>query len=119
MRFAPDTGTLRRDRSRRRFRLLLLLVTAFGLTYGALGAFRVGPAPEVQIVPERSGIGRSNTVKFFAREPKRGASRIVAELAQGALVVPLVDRAQPTPPGWSLFANAALELAAEAKVRKS
>ena len=53
MRLAPDTGSLRRDRSRRRFRLFLFLAAAIGLTFGALGAFRgyVSPfAPWVDLV---------------------------------------------------------------------
>ena len=118
MRLAPDSGSFRRDRARGRLRLLLLLVAVFGLTFAALGAFRTGPAPAIEIVPERSGIGRSTAVKFVAREPKRGVSRLDAEIVQGALVAPIATRGQATPPGWSLFATAPGDLVAEAKVGK-
>jgi hypothetical protein len=96
-----------------------LLLLASGLTFTALGAFRAGPSPRVEIRPERSGIGRSTAVKFIASEGRRGVSRVTAELVQGALVVSLADRSEATPPGWSLFRKGQTELVVDAKVGKA
>ncbi len=59
--------------------LLLAVVIAFGAWY----VFRVGPAPEINLVTERPAVGRSNGVTAVFSEPKLGLGTVRLELIQG------------------------------------
>ncbi len=64
-----------------RFFAVLLLV--FAIAFGAWYAFRVGPAPEVNLVIERPAVGRSNGVTAVFSEPELGLGTVRLELIQG------------------------------------
>ena len=64
-----------------RFFAVLLLV--FAIAFGAWYAFRVGPAPEVNLVTERPAVGRSNGVTAVFSEPELGLGTVRLELIQG------------------------------------
>lgn len=118
MRLAPDTDTLRRSRGRRRSRLLLLLLAVAGLAFAALGAFRTGPVPTIEIVPSRAGIGRSTPVTITVRAGGPGVARVLAELEQGRERSALFDAQSETPPGWAFWRGGAVELTRESPVGK-
>jgi murein DD-endopeptidase MepM/ murein hydrolase activator NlpD len=118
MRLAPDTDSLRRVRNRRRNRSVLATLTLAGALLAGLGALRSGPSPEVEIRPERPGIGRSTTVTFAARAGRRGVSRLHAEIVQSGRSVDLADRSEPTPPGWAFWRSGGAELAVSVPVGK-
>jgi murein DD-endopeptidase MepM/ murein hydrolase activator NlpD len=75
-------GSTRSERSGKvRFFAVLLLV--FAIAFGAWYVFRVGPAPEVSLVAERSAVGRSNKVTAVFSEPEFGLGAVRLELIQG------------------------------------
>ena len=102
MRLSPSTDTLRRQRGRRARTLLVLLLLAGAIVAG-LGAFRVGPAPEVTIRPALPAIGRATQVAITVAEPKRGFAATKIELVQGDQVTLLADEKLPTLVGWKLW----------------
>jgi len=64
-------------------RLVVVLLLAFAVAFGAWYVFRVGPAPEVELVTERPAVGRSNVVTAVFSEPKLGLGTVRLELIQG------------------------------------
>lgn len=119
MRLAPDTDTLRREKSRRRFRFLLFLLLLGALAFVGLGGFRVGPAPTVRLVASRGAIGRSTAIAVEIGVPTRGFSRFVVELDQGGKQIALFDEALPTPPGWALWRRGVTAKAIDVAVGKN
>jgi murein DD-endopeptidase MepM/ murein hydrolase activator NlpD len=75
-------GSTRSERSgKTRFFAVLLLV--FAIAFGAWYAFRVWPAPEIDLATERSAVGRSNVVTAVFSEPEHGLGTVRLELIQG------------------------------------
>jgi murein DD-endopeptidase MepM/ murein hydrolase activator NlpD len=103
MRLSPSTDTLRRQHGRRRGRLLLVLLLLAAATVAGLGAFRVGPAPRVEIRPALPAIGRSTPVEITVAEPARGLSEVRVDLIQKDAAIELAaDRLAPLAP-WKLW----------------
>ena len=59
------------------------LLLAFAIAFGAWFVFRVGPAPEINLVTERPAVGRSHGVTAVFSEPEHGLGTIRLELIQG------------------------------------
>lgn len=104
MRFDPDLGREGRRRGRGRSFLLLLLLLA--LLFAGLGAFRVGPAPQVSVDPRPKFVGREAPVSVRVVEPKRGLTRVQVELVQAGAAKPLFDQSFAPKPGWKLWGTA-------------
>ena len=75
-------GSTRSERSGKA-RFLAVLLLAFAVAFGAWYIFRVGPAPEVDLVTERPAVGRSNIVTAVFSEPENGLGAVRLELIQG------------------------------------
>jgi murein DD-endopeptidase MepM/ murein hydrolase activator NlpD len=103
MRLAPSTDTLRARRRRGRLRLVLTLLVVAAAAFGALGALRVGPAPEIEIRPQTPAIGRSTPLEVVVREPRRGLSSIRVELEQGGTRMPLAEESHAALAPWKLW----------------
>ncbi|MGE0639002.1 MAG: M23 family metallopeptidase [Thermoanaerobaculia bacterium] len=103
MPYQSDSFDLRRLRRRRRLRLIVFLFVTAAVYFVAAGAFRTGPPPKVELTSARSAIGKNSAVGIRVTEPKRGISRILLELTQGAQTLTLLDEASATPPGWALW----------------
>jgi murein DD-endopeptidase MepM/ murein hydrolase activator NlpD len=75
-------GSTRSERSgKARFFVVLLL--AFVIAFGAWYAFRVGPAPEIDLATALPAVGRFNAVTAVFSETELGLGTIRLELIQG------------------------------------
>ena len=70
--------------------LVLVLLLVAGCF--ALLVFRVGPPPEVKIIPATAVIGKRTPIRIEASEPSRGLSSIKVEFIQGDRVETLAER---------------------------
>jgi hypothetical protein len=75
-------GSTRSGRSGKA-RFLAVLLLALAIAFGAWYVFRVGPAPEVNLVTERPAVGRSQKVTAVFSEPELGLGAVRLELIQG------------------------------------
>ncbi|KAB2958618.1 MAG: M23 family metallopeptidase [Thermoanaerobaculia bacterium] len=103
MRLSLSTDSIRLRRRRSRLRLVLALIAVAGLALAALGAFRTGPAPAIEIRPARAAIGRATTVEVEVAEPARGLATVRIELDQNGAVVPLAEERFAPLAGWRLW----------------
>ncbi|MCP3964603.1 MAG: M23 family metallopeptidase [bacterium] len=81
------------------------IVTLLGVAAltAALAWFRVGPPPEIEIVPGLPGIGRLTEVEVRVAEPQRGLSRVRVEVAQGELLELLAESDHEPRPFWAFW----------------
>ena len=84
----------------KKFFLLLVLLA---LVAAGIGAFRVGPAPEVKIETAAKAIGRKAGVRVVASEPVRGLTSLRVELVQGDQTFPLADKTYVARPSWAFW----------------
>jgi hypothetical protein len=79
---------------KRSFPLGVLAIVAAVLILGAVGFawFRVGPSPEIKIVPAISLIGKKTPVKVEVAEPSRGLSHVKVDFIQGDTTVTLAEK---------------------------
>jgi hypothetical protein len=82
---------------------LLVLVAAAVVAGGALGAFRVGPLPVIEVKPQLPVIGRRTPVTVVASEPLRGLSGVRVEVIQGERVQLVADRAHTPRAAWQFW----------------
>jgi len=67
----------------RRFVALLVLAALLPfIVIVGLALLRVGPPPDIEVKPDRPGIGRQTVVRVHVREPERGLGRVTIELEQ-------------------------------------
>ena len=104
-----------------KFRFLLFLIVAGGLTLAGIGAFRLGQLPQIEISSEMSGIGRATPISVHVSEPKRGLGSISIALVQGDARYELAKEEHTPVPGWKLWEKPAdnVERAFELVVGKS
>lgn len=89
----------------RRPRLIILVVLLLAALL-ALAAWRVGPAPELDIELDVPGIGPSTTVVGTALESQRGLSDVRLELIQGERSWLLVEQEFEPRPFWAFWGDA-------------
>jgi murein DD-endopeptidase MepM/ murein hydrolase activator NlpD len=82
----------RRSKAARYLIRFVVLIVVAGLAFLGVAAFRSGPAPEIEIVPELPGIGKATPVRIDLREPSRGLGEVRVELIQGERVELLDER---------------------------
>ena len=83
---------------RKLIRFSILALVVFG---GLFLAFWPGPAPVVEIVPARPGVGRAGTtVVVRARESARGITGVRVEAVQDGTAVSLAERSFPPSSTW-------------------
>ena len=76
-------------------------ILALALFTGFFLAFWPGPAPDVEIVPSRPGVGRAGTtVVVRVREGARGVTAVRVEAVQDGTAVSLAERAFPSSSTW-------------------
>ncbi len=75
-----------------------LLISAAGLVLlalVALGIFRVGGEPDIEIKPGMPAIGKQTPFKIEISEPRRGLAHVTVEFLQGDDSVVLADKVYP------------------------
>jgi murein DD-endopeptidase MepM/ murein hydrolase activator NlpD len=82
-------------RSGRSPKLLLLILGLIMMAFVALGLFRVGREPSVEIKPGMPAIGKLTPFEIEISEPKRGLVHVTVEFLQGDEGVTLADKAYP------------------------
>jgi murein DD-endopeptidase MepM/ murein hydrolase activator NlpD len=87
----------------RRGRVLLLLVAALALAWGALATFRVGGEPSIELAAALPGIGPRTAVEVAVAEPRRGLARVTVELVQGDRVETLAEERFAPRPAWAFW----------------
>jgi len=85
-----------RSRSGRSPRLLVLVLGLILLTFVALGLFRAGGEPDIQIKPGMPLIGKQTPFEIEISEPRRGLAHVTVEFFQGDERVTLADKTYPT-----------------------
>jgi murein DD-endopeptidase MepM/ murein hydrolase activator NlpD len=89
-----------------RSRMLLVLAVLAAAVVG-LALWRVGPAPEIEILPAMPGIGPRTPVEVRLRAPGRGLSDFRVELVQGEAaaetVSPLIEQDNTPRPFWAFW----------------
>lgn len=103
MRQGAELGSKPRPRRGRR---LLWLIGAAMLVAAGLATFRVGGAPQIDLVSELPGIGKRSPFKATVSEPKRGLSRVTVELVQGDRVVEIASKMYEPRDAWKLWGPA-------------
>lgn len=73
------------------------------LLVGGVITFRTGATPEVSIQPRVPALGRSTTVQFVSREPRRGLVRVKAELVQAGEATTLKSESFRPRPAWAFW----------------
>jgi murein DD-endopeptidase MepM/ murein hydrolase activator NlpD len=73
------------------------------LALAVLAAFRVGPAPALEITSARPALGRQSHLTVRASEPKRGLGDITVELVQGPKSWPLQTLAHQPLSFWKFW----------------
>lgn len=81
--------------------VLMFLIALAGLVFLALAALRVGPAPEVEIAPGLTAIGRRTPIVVKLEAPGRGLVHVRVELRQGARTETLLEKSYDPSPAWS------------------
>lgn len=84
-----------RFRSRRSPKLLILAVGLVLLAFVALGLFRAGSEPDIEIRPGMPAIGKQTPIEIEISEPRRGLTHVTVEFLQGDESVALADKAYP------------------------
>jgi len=74
---------------------LLLIFGIIILALAAHGFFRVGGAPDIQIKPAMSAIGKKTPVTIELSEPRRGLTHVKVELIQGDKIAAVADKSYP------------------------
>lgn len=103
MRLSPSTDSIRAHRRRSRLRLVLAVLALAALALAALGAFRTGPAPAIEIRPALAAIGRATPVEIEVAEPARGLAEVRIELEQNGSAVELAAERFTPLAGWQLW----------------
>jgi len=91
----------------RKLLLFLILVLGVGLVW--VGMLRVGPPPQIAIVPGAKAIGTRTPIKVRLSEPTRGLGNVKVELVQGDLTHTLTEVAHTPPPAWALWQKGTAE----------
>ncbi len=87
------------------WRLPLALVVLVVVGYGVWGAFRVGGAPQVELLPQRAAIGREHVVEARFVEAADGLGRVRIELEQGGRVEVIAEQRLKRPGPFDLRRN--------------
>jgi len=87
----------------RTLRRLLILVFAAAVAFGALAAFRSGPAPQVTVTAALPGIGKRTAIEVAVEEPKRGLAGFRVELVQGDRIELLAEREHTPLAPWEFW----------------
>jgi murein DD-endopeptidase MepM/ murein hydrolase activator NlpD len=82
---------------------LLVLVSVVAVTICALGAFRVGPLPTLEVKPQLPVIGRSTPVTIVAAEPVGGLSTVRVEVIQGERVQLVAENPHTPRAPWQFW----------------
>jgi murein DD-endopeptidase MepM/ murein hydrolase activator NlpD len=86
IRTSPEKGKIMADdkySSGNSLKILLLIAGLVIVAFVALGIFRVGGVPDINIQPAMPVIGKRTPVKIELSEPRRGLTRVKVELIQG------------------------------------
>lgn len=97
------SGSLEGRSKRRSWRSIGLLLLLVLLVVVGVISFRTGGTPEVSIHPRVPALGRSTTVQFVSREPRRGLVRVEAELVQDGETTTLKSEAFRPRPAWAFW----------------
>jgi murein DD-endopeptidase MepM/ murein hydrolase activator NlpD len=74
---------------------IIFIVGIVLLVLVAQGIFRAGSAPNIDIKPAMSAIGKRTPVTIAISEPRRGITNVKVELVQGDKVATVVDKNYP------------------------
>jgi murein DD-endopeptidase MepM/ murein hydrolase activator NlpD len=85
------------------FTRLLILLAVGAVIWAGVGAFRVGPAPTIEIEPGLPGIGRSTPVAVRFQEPERGIGRVKVEVVQGERSAVLGEAELASSQSWKFW----------------
>jgi len=90
----------RRDREgKRRWRWILLVISALVAAWGVFGAVYVGPEPSIEVELERPAIGAPTAIIARFAEPRRGLGDVALSLHQGerSLILGQSEALHPSP----------------------
>jgi hypothetical protein len=87
------------------FKRVLYLVAVLLVAFVAIGAFRAGKPPTVEIVPTVQAIGKSTPFTFRAAEPGRGLSAVRVEVVQGDQTAVVDERTHEPLPPWAVWGD--------------
>jgi hypothetical protein len=91
-----------RNDSGRALPVLILILLVAAIAYLGFAALRLGPTPDVKIVPALPAIGARTPVKIEVDGKGRGFRSVKVELVQGSRVEPLGHRDYAPAAPWSL-----------------
>lgn len=91
------------SRRRRPLRALTLAAVAAAAVAVALGWFRVGPPPTIEISPKLPGIGKRTPIVITVAAPGRGLAPVRIDLVQGSRVVTLAEKSFTPRPSWKFW----------------
>ena len=85
------------------FRRLLLPLLVLAAIAVIIGWARVGAPPQVEITPEKPGLGVATPVQVTVQAPARGVSTVAVELVQGESTWPLAEIEAKPRPWWRFW----------------
>src|SRR5262245_45802546 len=86
-------------------RVIMVLILIGGLVLAVRGAFRAGPAPELDIVCKSKAIGARTPVTVTVGEPKRGLTGVKIEFIQGGKTETLASKSYEPVSPWAFWGS--------------